>query len=135
MSFLIEYKRKAPEWAKLSDYQKEKGDGFVIFMLGGIDYCVPLTKEMKKQFGISRRKNKIIFKTWESEKAFRNILMEITTSVYHQVSERIGDNIEATLLTEITDNIENLLSPKIKEEIKGRFKEQERKLLERKKSF
>ena len=49
----MQYLKEIPEDIELSPYLKEKAKGCFIIKLTGIDYCIPLTKEMRSALNIS----------------------------------------------------------------------------------
>jgi len=120
--------RTIPKWAKLSPYLKEKADGYIIFQLSGLSYCIPLTSDMKKLFNISRSKTKYFFKNEGTRLLFEKMLRDIASSLYLQVRDTVGKEIESGLMREVTSRIEEIMAPKISGEIERRFNDETRLL-------
>lgn len=124
---MMTYTRKLPDHVQLSDYIKEKADGYLVILKYGKHYYIPLTKEIKKLFKISRREGEIIF--GKTEKRFDDVVMTIIDAVYLQVRDTVGGEIQSNIMEEVKSKIEDILAPKIGKEIDKRF---DQKLLESK---
>ena len=64
---MLTFTQEVPEWAVVCDHIKGKAEGYIEIQHFGIPYFVPVTKEMKRIFGISRREGKLVFKSARAE--------------------------------------------------------------------
>ena len=93
---------------KLSPDLIERSVGFALFMLGGKKYCVPITKEVKKGFGLKVRGGKFY-----EESAIIEAITDITHAVYLQTRETVGEEIKSQLMNEMTSRLEEALYPQV----------------------
>jgi hypothetical protein len=103
---LMDFVREKPEWAKLSPYLQEKAEGYIVFLLYGRKYCVPLKPEMKKVCGISRQGDTLVFKRGDRLK-FNSMLQSIADSMYLQVRDTVGAEVTRTLSGQLNEFLEN----------------------------
>jgi len=127
---MMTYSRKLPKHVKLSDHLNQQADGYLHVLCYGKGYYIPLTKEMKKLFVISRRGNGLIFN--KKEYQFDDIVRVIIDSVYLQIRDTIGGEIQESLMTEIKHRIDDVIAPQIGKEIDKKF---DQKLLGEKENF
>lgn len=103
---MITFVREKPGGAQLSDYLCEKAEGYVVVMLYGKDYCIPLTPDIKKVCGISRQGDRLIFKKGDSLK-FGKMLQSIVDAVYLQVRDTVGSEITKSLSGQLNEFLED----------------------------
>ncbi len=110
---MMNFVRELPAWAKSCEYFDGKAEGYVCFLMNGENYYVPLTKEMKALFGISRRGNSLIFKVEKNRRRLERILMDLAGSLLLQVRDTIGASITADLSQQLTEFIEGKFEDKM----------------------
>ena len=110
---MMEFVRKKPDWAKSCEYFDEKAEGYICFLMSGKKYYVPLTKEMKALWGISRSKDHLIFKVHKNQDRLNRILMDLAGSLLLQVRDTIGVSITADLSQQLTEFIEEKFDDKM----------------------
>ena len=103
---MITFTREKPEGVELSAYLCEKAEGYLIFMLYGKDYCIPLSPEIKKVCGITRQGDRLTFKKGDSLK-FGKMLQQMADAVYLQVRDTVGREITRTLSGQLNEFLEN----------------------------
>lgn len=109
---------KLPKGVELSKYIKEKAIAYIEIQLQGLKYYVPITKEIKKQFGFIQKKGKLIPTNW---KAFKNLydIMQITIdSIYLQVRDVVCEGIESKLDNKLTETFSGLFGQYIHNKVK-----------------
>ena len=126
MSLLVSYTKTLPEGVPISEYLKEKADGYIVVQVSGKPHFVPLTKSMKKRFHIRRKKDDIEFDDFKEEKDFDDIVRTIANALYLQARDTIGVEIREDVVGIVTGRIRDLLNPIVDKEIDDRF---EKKLL------
>jgi len=117
------------EDAKTSLDLQERADGFFRILNGGIEYHIPVTKEMKKLLKLKRRDKTIEFPTHKSSYMVEHMLRDIISAVYLQLRDTVGSEIKEDLMTELKDSIGKMLSKKFDNVIEERMTEKEQKLL------
>jgi len=121
---MMDYVRELPDDVELSPYLKERSNGYLRVQHSGKSYYIPLTKEMKKVFKISRKKDTLMFGKTETQ--FSDMVSVIIDAVYLQVRDTVGSEVKSSIMDEIKNRIDNLLAPKLGKEIDDRLN---RKLL------
>lgn len=127
---MIVYVRELPEHVKLSDQQKSQADGYIRVLSNGKGYYVPLTKEMKKLFGISRKKDTIEFKDFNLQYKLDEMARVIIDAVYLQTRDTVGVEVREEMVRMVEDKLHNVLIPQIDDEIEKKFEAKEPKLLD-----
>ena len=97
---------KLPENAKTSDHLKGQAKYFLRIQYVGKYYYLPMTKEMRKIFGISIRKGEAV--TDKSHLYIEDLLRDIIASVYMQVRDTVAGGIHDALSTQIKDSFEKM---------------------------
>jgi len=114
---------KLPKDVELSQYLRDKALAYVVIMVGGIDYYVPITKQMKREFAIIERKGKLIFT--KSEIRVEDILREIIDAIYLQVRDVVCAGIEESLDQKLKEGFstlfEKFLHKKVEQEMTKRL--------------
>ncbi len=93
---------------KLSPDLIERAVGFALFPRGGKEYCVPITKEVKKGFGLKVKGGK-----YYEENALLEAIADISDAVYLQVRETVGEEVKNHLMRKVVDRLEDALTPQI----------------------
>lgn len=93
---------------KLSPDLIERAVAFALFPRGGKEYCVPITKEVKKGFGLKVKGGK-----YYEESAIVEAIADIVDAAYLQVRETVGAGIKDHLTREMTSRMEDALYPQI----------------------
>lgn len=114
------YANKLPKGVTLSPYLKEKADGYLRVLHGGSRYYIPLTRGMKKLFGIRRQKENLIY-SGDTQNQFNDMVMIIIDAIYLQIRDGVGSEIGANLLQEIHQRIDHVLAPQIGKEFDKQF--------------
>jgi hypothetical protein len=114
---MIDYVKDLPEYVKLSDYLKGKADGYLVVQVYGKSHYVPLTKDIKKRFNISRKNKKIVFGDFKSECVLDDMIRIIADSLYLQTRDTVGTEIREEVVKIVEDRISDLLAPIAQKEI------------------
>jgi hypothetical protein len=109
-----------PEDVKLSPDLKSRAKFFVVIMLSGIDYYIPITKEMKRLFNI-RIKNGEPYATSKTGYDLVYFLQDLIASAYFQVRDTVGSEIQDNLSQEIKEGFERLFSDGLSQLIKNKL--------------
>lgn len=125
---MIDYVKNLPEYISMSQYLKEKADGYIKVSLNGKKYYVPLTKEIKKRFHIKRMGNKINFSDFKEETALSDMINMIGSSLYLQTRDTVGSEIREEITNIVQDKIANLFNPQVEKEIDLRFEAKDKLL-------
>lgn len=118
---------KLPKDACSSPHLKEKAEGWIAVMYFGITYYILVSKEFKKAFKVKRKRNILIFPSYEQEKAVESFLRDLIASMYLQIRDTVGSEIHQQLSEEITDGFAKLLSKNLESKVDGLF---DRKMLD-----
>jgi hypothetical protein len=94
---------KLPKGIELSGYIQERALAYLDVQLQGLHYYVPITKEVKKQFGLIERKGKLIPTNWKMFRRLYDIVQIIIDSIYLQVRDVVCEDIESKLDSKLTD--------------------------------
>ena len=125
---MINYTKDLPEYIKLSDHLKDMADGYLIVRVYGKNHYVPLTKDMKRRFNISRKGSDIGFGDHKSESVLDDMIRIIADSIYLQTRETVGAEIREDVVKIVEDRISDLLNPIVQKEIDARFEAKDRLL-------
>jgi len=130
---MLDYTRELPENVKLSEYHKAKADGYIRVQSLGKSYYIPLTKDMKKIFGIKRKKGdiEIEFSIMDADR-LDDMIRIIINAVYLQTRDTVGMEIREEMVKMVEDKLNNVLVPQIDSEIEKKFEDKEPKLLDQK---
>ena len=112
----IKFTKTKPKWMISSNYLDEKAIGYFTFLLGGLHYFCPLTKDMKTLFGIKTKGKDVVFENdikGKREKAFEKVLLDITSALLLQTRNTVGNEIEENLMKQLTTTIERALAIKM----------------------
>jgi len=112
---------KLPKEIELSPDIKERTEGYIEIRRFGLLYYVPITKEMKKEFGIKRIGKKFIFKSWKSEHRIEKLLRDIISGVYLQIRDSVGAMIHQQISQELSEGFEKLFEKTIEGKINAKF--------------
>ncbi len=125
---MICYVKELPEHIKLSDHLKGIADGYIVVQVYGKSHYIPLTKEMKKQFNIHRKNNRVDFDNFQDECRFEEMVRVIADSLYLQTRDTVGTEIREEVVSIVQDKIADLLAPIAQKEIDLRFEAKDKLL-------
>ena len=128
MAILMDFisKDNLPKSTELSPDIKERSEGYIRIRLHGTLFYVPVTKELKKLFKISRRGNKFeIAPPYKKEKQIEDFLQDFIQTMYLQVREEVGSEIHAILSQELKEGFNNLFSNYLDKRIEQGFEQKQ----------
>ena len=114
---LMEYRKSLPKGVPTCSDQQDRAHGFVGILYSGHTYWLPITKEMKRLFGISLRAGNIVFKKDDDKYDFEKAVREIVHAVYLQIRDTVGSEIEQALMTEIRDGFSQMLFKQVADRV------------------
>jgi hypothetical protein len=120
---MLTYLQKFPEGVPTSQYLLDNADGCFQIDFYGHAFYLPVSKELKKIFGLERRGDKMIFPSRKVERQIEDILLFIIDATYLQIRDTVGAEISREITGIVTNKIENLLAPQLDKEITKRFDE------------
>jgi len=97
---------KLPEDAMTCIDMKQRAKFYAVVKYYGVDYYIPVTKEMKRLFKIKYRREQV----WTELDGVDRFLRDLVASVYFQVRDTVGKEVKRSLSTEIKDRFEELFS-------------------------
>jgi hypothetical protein len=97
---------KLPKDAHSCDHLRGQAKYFLRIQYLGKYYYFPMTKEMKKVFGISIRGGEAI--TEKSHLYIENLLRDLISAVYLQIQGTVAEDIHNALSTQIKDSFERM---------------------------
>jgi hypothetical protein len=109
---------KLPKGIELSQHLREKAIAYFRVMLSGHYYYVPITKQMKKRFGMKQHKGKILYSSFSTIK-FEDMLQIIIDSVYLQVRDVVCAGIEQSLDQELREGFSQLFDKYLHKRVMG----------------
>ena len=118
-------KNKLLKSVELSPDIKKRAEGYIVIMKYGLRYYIPITKELKKIFKISRRGKKFLFPSWSAEHRAERHFRDFIMVMYLQVRQDVGAEIQRHLSQELKDGFEKLFDPFIENKIEQGFKKQQ----------
>ena len=118
---MLNFKQKLPQGVKVCDWTKERSEGYIEVGHFGRPYYIPVTKEMKRLFGISRRGSKLGFKTMRGDMDAEKFLRETVGALLSQVGQAVGDGIQQELNQKLTTFLTETLEPHFEEMIQGKI--------------
>lgn len=110
-----------PKEYYISPDMKKRAKLFIIVSLLGDEYCVPITENMKRLFGIRIIKGKVKI-SWKDEKVLREFLQDVIGSVYFQVRDTVGQEVSENLSQEIQNGLEKIFKPRLDGMVKERIR-------------
>jgi hypothetical protein len=118
---MMTYLTKFPEHVPTSQYLIDNADGCFSIDLYGQPYYIPVTKELKKIFGLKKRGDKMIFASSKDDMMIEEILRLVIDATYIQIRDTVGSEISQEITKIVTNKIANLLAPQLDREITKRF--------------
>lgn len=109
---------KLPKGISLSKYLQEKAIGYWDIRLFGDHFYIPITKEMKKQFHLTKRKGEIMSKNWKELERIYNIIRDIIDSIRIQIRDYTCAGIEQNLHQELQQGFSNLFEKYIHKRVR-----------------
>ena len=104
-------------------------NGWATIQMFGMPYSIPITKEMKRLFGMYRRGDDWKFKDQATENDFERVMRDTIAAVYHQVREIIGQEVGSELARQLETKMSEMFAPSARKAIEEKFAEKEQKLL------
>lgn len=117
-----------PEDAKVSIDMKQRAKFFGVIMLSGVNYYIPVTKEMKKLFNIRIRNGKLYHVNHGFDST--DFVRDLIASVYFQTRDVVGDEIYSNLSSEITGEFRKFFSNGLSRVINKQLENKTGQLLE-----
>ena len=99
---------KLPKDIELSQYIREKSIAYLKIQLQGLNYYVPITKDIKKQFGLIERKGKLIPTNGVAFRRLYDIMQITIDSIYLQLRDVVCGEIETKLDYKLRDTFSGL---------------------------
>jgi len=112
---------KLPKDVELSPDIRERAEAYFEIMNYGRYYYVPITKEVKKLFGLKRKGKEIIFKSFNQNRRIYKFLHDVISGIYLQIRDTVGSEIHQEISQQITGEIEKRLDRPLWKEIERRF--------------
>jgi exopolysaccharide biosynthesis protein len=112
-----------PKDVELSRYQREKAVNGAYFrvMLGGVNYYIPITKQLKEIFDLHIKNGKFVHKKYDCIKVDEAI-RAIIDSVYLQVRDVVCAGIEDSLDDKLRTGFSQLFERYLHEEVSAKVK-------------
>ncbi len=102
-----------PKDVKLSKSLEEKAFGYYKIKLFGMDYYVPITKELMRLFNIKLVDGKFVFRRYRDRGDIEDMLRYIINSTYLQVRETIGSEVYLDLSEDIKKGFEKMYAQRL----------------------
>ena len=118
-------KSKLPKDIEFSPDIKERSKGYIKIRLHGTAFFVPITKEFKKLFKISKKGNRFVFPSYPAERRTEEFLRDFIQCMYLQVREEVGSEIHAQLSQELKQGFDNLFSNYLDKRIEQGFEQKQ----------
>jgi hypothetical protein len=99
-----------PKHARTCGYMKDRAKFFAQIKYMGRNYYLPVTKEMKRFFGLSVKNGHMVC---DRELPVDSFLRDLIASVYLQVRDTVGSEISAGLSRQITDGLASMFEKKL----------------------
>lgn len=111
---------KLPKDVHLSQDLREKAEcgAYLTIRLYGQHYYIPITKEIKKQFGIIERQGKLFYTNGKAFDRLCEIIQMIISSLYLQVRDVVCSGIESHLDQELKRGFSKLFEKYIHKRVK-----------------
>lgn len=121
---MFEFVRTLPKKDhQLCTHLTDKAEGYIKVQLSGGWYWIPVTKDMKKFFGMTRNGNHITCGSWNRDKAFEHSMMDTAWAIYLQMRDVIGHEIKEELSRELQAGFARMFEKKIKVAVDAQIKD------------
>jgi hypothetical protein len=111
-----------PKGASISEHLKSQAKYFARITFFGISYYIPVTKEMKKIFGISIIKGEALIKgSYFDGNRLDDFLRDLISVVYLQVRDTVGAEIRERLSDQIKDGLEKMFQQNLSQVIESKL--------------
>ena len=112
---------KLPKDVELSQHIREKVEcnAYLDIMLFGLHYYIPISKEIKKQFGLIERHGKIVYTNYKAFQRLCEISQQILGSLYLQVRDVVAAGIEQNLDQELKEGFSKLFEKYLHKRVKA----------------
>jgi hypothetical protein len=98
-----------PKDAQTSEHLRKQAKYFIEVVYFGKPYYIPVTKEMKKIFGISIRKGEVIVNgSYYNGNRLNNFLQDLISVIYLQVRDTVAAGIHDDLSSQIKNSFEKM---------------------------
>jgi hypothetical protein len=112
---------KLPKDVSLSRHLQENAEcgAYLDVRLYGIHYYIPVTKEIKKQFGLVERHGKITYTNYKAYNRLEEISKIILDSLYLQMRDTVCGEIEGSLDQELKEGFSKLFEKYLHKRVKA----------------
>ena len=111
---MFEFVRKLPkEDHQLCKDMQDRAEGYIKVQLSGGWYWIPVTRDMKQVFGMTREGNHITCGSYKRDEAFQRVAMDIAWACYLQMRDVVGSEIKEDLSQQITESFAKLFDRRI----------------------
>ena len=111
-------KEELPKNHTLSPHLLEKADHFLVIMLYGNTYYLPIGFKERKLFGLHIRKGELSWTNWDVGRTLTCFIQDIIAVIYLQIRDTVGSEITATLMQDIHQHFDNMFEDKLFERVK-----------------
>lgn len=121
---------KLPKGIKSSQYVREQSIAYIAVSVLGVEYYMPITKELKKLLKFKVKKGKVVLQNgyWD-EQLLDGYLRTVVMMLSEQFKEYLADSIYENLSEQMKDGLEKMYANSLKQRIAGEM-EKKQKLLE-----
>ena len=109
-------------WPTCEHLKERAKHGFFVVKHFGVDYHIPISTDMKKLFGINIIAGKPTFQSFNDEHRAEEFVRDLIHSVYLQIRDTVGSEIEQHLKQAMTESISNAFSDIISNKVDTEFK-------------
>lgn len=111
---MFEFSRTLPKADhQLCKHLSDKAEGYIKVQLSGGWYWIPVTRDMKKFFGMTRNGNHITCGSYNRDQAFENSMKDTAWAIYLQMRDVIGSEIKNELSDELQEGFAKMFESKI----------------------
>jgi len=115
---LLTFVKTLPKGVEISQHHREQArGGYIVIMVGGRDFYIPVTKEAKKLFGITVNKGKLYVKNHRVGFEADDFLRCVVGALLLQVRDDVCAGMESRLMQEVQEGLENLFRVPISKRI------------------
>lgn len=126
---MIEY-TKEPKMNVSPMAREQAGkNGWATIIFFGVGYSVPVTKEMKRLFGMKRRGSEWLFGDQRTGMDFEKVMMDTIAAVYLQVRDVVGAGVREELSKQLENSMSEMFAPFAAKAVESAFEAREQKLL------
>lgn len=102
-----------PNGVPISEDIKERSLAYMVVLLFGHRYYVPITKHVKKVLGLKIRDGKIVYPGFDKENAIENMFRDVIQMVMMQVRHDLASQVEDSIMQEVREGFDKLMRPQL----------------------